>query len=254
MLVYSEQMSTILVTGASGGIGAETARLASARGVPVAVHFLQNRPAAESLAQEIVSAGGRALAIHADLGREQDVVRMFDTAVGELGPVAGLVNSAGVVGGLTRVENVTAAALEEVFRVNVIGTILCCREAIRRMSTVHGGSGGSIVNVSSIASRIGGGGEWVHYAASKGAVDSFTLGLAREVAAEGIRVNAVSPGIVATELHAKAGAPDRLERMAPGIPMKRPGTPLEVAQAILWLLWEAPAYVTGSILEIGGGR
>src|SRR5579863_40582 len=244
-------MSTILVTGASGGIGAETARLASARGVPVAVHFLQNRPAAESLAQEIVSAGGRALAIHADLGREQDVVRMFDTAVGELGPVAGLVNSAGVVGGLTRVENVTAAALEEVFRVNVIGTILCCREAIRRMSTVHGGSGGSIVNVSSIASRIGGAGEWVHYAASKGAVDSFTLGLAREVAAEGIRVNAVSPGIVATELHAKAGAPDRLERMAPGIPMKRPGTPLEVAQAILWLLWEAPAYVTGSILEIG---
>ena len=179
---------------------------------------------------------------------------MFDTAADELGPVAGLVNSAGVVGGLTRVENVSAAALEEVFRVNVIGTILCCREAIRRMSTLHGGSGGSIVNVSSIASRIGGAGEWVHYAASKGAVDSFTLGLAREVAAEGIRVNAVSPGIVATELHAKAGAPGRLERMAPGIPMKRPGTSNEVAQTILWLLWDAPVYITGSILEIGGGR
>jgi NAD(P)-dependent dehydrogenase (short-subunit alcohol dehydrogenase family) len=247
-------MSTIIVTGASGGIGAEVARLASARGVPVVVHFLQNKRAAEALVEQIVSAGGRALALQADIGREQDVVRLFDTAARELGPVAGLVNSAGVVGALTRVENVTAAALEEVFRVNVIGTILCCREAVRRMSTAHGGSGGSIVNVSSIASRIGGAGEWVHYAASKGAVDSFTLGLAREVAVEGIRVNAVSPGIVATDLHAKAGAPDRLERMAPGIPMKRPGTPNEVAQTILWLLSDAPAYITGSILEIGGGR
>jgi NAD(P)-dependent dehydrogenase (short-subunit alcohol dehydrogenase family) len=247
-------MSTILVTGASGGIGAEVARLASARGVPVAVHYLRNKKAAEVLVTEIVSSGGRAVAIQADLGREQDVVRLFDTPARELGPITGLVNSAGVVGGLTRVENVTAAALEDVFRVNVIGTILCCREAIRRMSTAHGGSGGSIVNVSSIASRIGGAGEWVHYAASKGAVDSFTLGLAREVATERIRVNAVSPGIVATDLHAKAGAPERLQRMAPGIPMKRPGTPNEVAQAILWLLSDAPAYITGSILEIGGGR
>jgi NAD(P)-dependent dehydrogenase (short-subunit alcohol dehydrogenase family) len=254
VLVYSEQMSTILVTGASGGIGAEVARLASARRVPVAIHFLQNKPAAESLAKEIVAAGGRALAIQADLGKEHDVLRLFDTAAHELGPVVGLVNSAGVVGGLTRVENVTAAALEEVFRVNVIGTILCCREAVKRMSTAHGGSGGSIVNVSSIASRIGGAGEWVHYAASKGAVDSFTLGLAREVATEGVRVNAVSPGIVETDLHAKAGAPDRLKRLAPGIPMKRPGTPREVAQTILWLLSDAPAYITGSILEIGGGR
>jgi NAD(P)-dependent dehydrogenase (short-subunit alcohol dehydrogenase family) len=215
---------------------------------------MQNKKAAEALVAEIVSAGGRACAIQADLGREQDVVQLFDTAARELGPVTGLVNSAGVVGGLTRVENVSAAALEDVFRVNVIGTMLCCREAVRRMSTARGGSGGSIVNVSSIASRIGGAGEWVHYAASKGAVDSFTLGLAREVAAEGIRVNAVSPGIVATDLHAKAGAPDRLQRMAPGIPMKRPGQPAEVAQAILWLLSDAPAYITGSILEIGGGR
>jgi NAD(P)-dependent dehydrogenase (short-subunit alcohol dehydrogenase family) len=247
-------MSTILVTGASGGIGAEVARLASARRVPVAIHFLQNKPAAESLAKEIVAAGGRALAIQADLGKEHDVLRLFDTAAHELGPVVGLVNSAGVVGGLTRVENVTAATLEEVLRVNVIGTILCCREAVKRMSTAHGGSGGSIVNVSSIASRIGGAGEWVHYAASKGAVDSFTLGLAREVATEGVRVNAVSPGIVETDLHAKAGAPDRLKRMAPGIPMKRPGTPREVAETVLWLLSDAPAYITGSILEIGGGR
>jgi NAD(P)-dependent dehydrogenase (short-subunit alcohol dehydrogenase family) len=247
-------MSTILVTGASGGIGAEVARLASARGVPVGVHYLRNKEAAEALVTEIVSAGGRALAIQADLGHEQNVVRLFDITADGLGPVAGLVNSAGVVGGLTRVEDVTAAALEDVFRVNVIGTILCCREAIRRMSTAHAGSGGSIVNVSSIASRIGGAGEWVHYAASKGAVDSFTLGLAREVAVEGIRVNAVSPGIVATDLHAKAGAPDRLRRMAPAIPMKRPGTPNEVARAILWLLSDAPAYITGSILEIGGGR
>jgi NAD(P)-dependent dehydrogenase (short-subunit alcohol dehydrogenase family) len=247
-------MSTILVTGASGGIGAEVARLASARGLPVAVHYLRNKKAAEALVNEIASAGGRALGIQADLGREQDVIRLFDTAARELGPVTALVNSAGVVGGLTRVEHVTATALEEVFRVNVIGTILCCREAVRRMSTAHGGSGGSIVNISSIASRIGGAGEWVHYAASKGAVDSFTLGLAREVAAEGIRVNAVSPGIVATDLHAKAGAPDRLERLASGIPMKRAGTPVEVAQTILWLLCDAPAYITGSILEIGGGR
>jgi NAD(P)-dependent dehydrogenase (short-subunit alcohol dehydrogenase family) len=241
-------VSTILVT------GAEVARLASARGVPVAVHYLRNKKAAEALVTEIVSVGARALAIQADLGSEQDVIRLFDTAARELGPVVGLVNSAGVVGGLTRIENVTAAALEDVFRVNVIGTILCCREAIRRMSTAHGGSGGSIVNVSSIASRIGGAGEWVHYAASKGAVDTFTLGLAREVAAEGIRVNAVSPGIVSTDLHAKAGAPERLERMAPAIPMKRPGTPHEIAQAIVWLLSDAPAYITGSILEIGGGR
>jgi NAD(P)-dependent dehydrogenase (short-subunit alcohol dehydrogenase family) len=159
-----------------------------------------------------------------------------------------------VVGGLTRVENVSAAALEDVFRVNAIGTMLCCREAVRRMSTAHNGPGGSIVNVSSLASRIGGAGEWVHYAASKGAVDTFTLGLAREVAMEGIRVNAVSPGIIATDLHARAGAPDRLQRVAPGVPMKRPGTPAEVAEAILWLLWDAPAYVTGSILEVGGGR
>jgi len=247
-------MSTILVTGASGGIGAEVARLSAARGSPVAVHYLQNLKAADSVVQEIVAAGGQACAIQADIGREHDVVRLFDAAARELGPVTGLVNSAGVVGGLTRVENVTTAALEEVFRVNVIGTMLCCREAVRRMSTAHGGSGGSIVNVSSLASRIGGAGEWVHYAASKGAVDSFTLGLAREVAAEGIRVNAVSPGIVATDLHAKAGAPERLQRMAPGIPMKRPGTPTEIAQAILWLLSDAPAYITGSILEIGGGR
>jgi NAD(P)-dependent dehydrogenase (short-subunit alcohol dehydrogenase family) len=247
-------MSTILVTGASGGIGAEVARLSAARGSPVAVHYLQNLKAADSVVQEIVAAGGQACAIQADIGREHDVVRLFDAAARELGPVTGLVNSAGVVGGLTRVENVTTAALEEVFRVNVIGTMLCCREAVRRMSTAHGGSGGSIVNVSSLASRIGGAGEWVHYAASKGAVDSFTLGLAREVAAEGIRVNAVSPGIVATDLHAKAGAPERLQRLAPGIPMKRPGTPSEIAQAILWLLTDAPAYITGSILEIGGGR
>jgi NAD(P)-dependent dehydrogenase (short-subunit alcohol dehydrogenase family) len=247
-------MSTIVVTGASGGIGAETARLASRRGMAVAVHYLHNQKAADAVVAEIVAAGGSAYAIPADIGREEDVVRLFDTAASRLGVIGGLVNSAGVVGGLTRVENVSAAALEDVFRVNAIGTMLCCREAVRRMSTAHNGPGGSIVNVSSLASRIGGAGEWVHYAASKGAVDTFTLGLAREVAMEGIRVNAVSPGIIATDLHARAGAPDRLQRVAPGVPMKRPGTPAEVAEAILWLLWDAPAYVTGSILEVGGGR
>jgi NAD(P)-dependent dehydrogenase (short-subunit alcohol dehydrogenase family) len=247
-------MSTIVVTGASGGIGAETARLASRRGMAVAVHYLHNQKAADAVVAEIVAAGGSAYAIPADIGREEDVVRLFDTAASRLGVIGGLVNSAGVVGGLTRVENVSAAALEDVFRVNAIGTMLCCREAVRRMSTANNGPGGSIVNVSSLASRIGGAGEWVHYAASKGAVDTFTLGLAREVAMEGIRVNAVSPGIIATDLHARAGAPDRLQRVAPGVPMKRPGTPAEVAEAILWLLWDAPAYVTGSILEVGGGR
>jgi NAD(P)-dependent dehydrogenase (short-subunit alcohol dehydrogenase family) len=245
---------TLIITGASRGIGAATARLAGARGFAVAVNFVRDQAAANTMVEDIVSAGGRACAIQADVGSEPDILRLFETAERSLGPIRALVNNAAITGGLCRVEAVTPAQLDALFRVNITGTILCSREAVRRMSTAHGGAGGAIVNVSSIATRIGGSGEWVHYAASKGAVDSFTLGLAREVAAEGIRVNAVSPGLVETGLHAAAGVPDRPARLAPGIPMKRPGSPGEIAEAILWLLSPAASYVTGSILEVGGGR
>lgn len=245
---------TLIVTGASRGIGAAVARMAGRRGYAVAVNFSRAAGEAQGVVDGIVAAGGRALAIQADVSREDDVVRMFETAERELGPTAGLVNNAGVTGGLTRVENVTAAAIESVLAVNVAGTILCARESVRRMSRKRGGGGGAIVNISSRASYTGGSGEWVHYAASKGAVDSFTIGLAREVAAEGIRVNAVAPGLIETGLHEAAGAPGRLQRLAPTVPMQRAGTPDEVAESVLWLLSPAAAYVTGTILEVSGGR
>jgi NAD(P)-dependent dehydrogenase (short-subunit alcohol dehydrogenase family) len=246
--------STLIVTGASRGIGAAIARLAGARGFAVAVNFVRDEDAANAVVNDIVSAGGRACAVQGDVGKEADILRLFGTAERELGPLRGLVNNAAVTGGLCRVEAVTAEQLDTLFRVNVTGTILCSREAVRRMSSARGGAGGAIVNISSIATRIGGSGEWVHYAASKGAVDSFTLGLAREVAAEGIRVNAVSPGLVETELHAAAGEPGRVARLTSTIPMKRPGLPSEIAEAVWWLLSPAASYVTGSILEAGGGR
>jgi NAD(P)-dependent dehydrogenase (short-subunit alcohol dehydrogenase family) len=249
-----DPQGTIIVTGASRGIGAATARLAAARGFAVAVNFVRDQAAADSVVTGIVSAGGRACAIQADVGFEADILRLFETAERKLGPIRALVNNAAVTGGLCRVEAVTAAQLEELFRVNVAGTILCSREAVRRMSTARGGAGGAIVNVSTIATRIGSAGEWVHYAASKGAIDTFTLGLAREVAREGIRVNAVAPGLVETGLHAAAGVPDRPQRLAPTIPMQRSGSPGEIAEAILWLLSPAASYVTASILEVGGGR
>jgi NAD(P)-dependent dehydrogenase (short-subunit alcohol dehydrogenase family) len=245
---------TVIVTGASRGIGAAIARLVGANGFPVAVNFSANRAAAEQVVHEIVSGGGRAVAVHADVSREEEILRLFETAVRELGPIGGLVNNAGVTGGLYRVDAVPAEAIAQVLATNVAGTILCSREAVRRMSVRHGGVGGSIVNISSLAARTGGAGEWVHYAASKGAVDSFTIGLAREVAGEGIRVNAVAPGLIETGLHAANGVPDRLHRLAPSIPMGRPGTALEVAQGVLWLLSGAASYTTGTILEIGGGR
>src|SRR5271156_272065 len=244
----------VIVTGASRGIGAAIARLVGANGFAVAVNFSTNRAGAEEVVREIVAGGGRAVAIHADVSREEEILLMFETAVRELGQIGGLVNNAGVTGGLHRVEAVTAQAITQVLATNVAGTILCSREAVRRMSVRHGGAGGSIVNISSLAARTGGAGEWVHYAASKGAIDSFTIGLAREVASEGIRVNAVAPGLIETELHAANGVPDRLERLAPSIPMGRPGTALEVAQGVLWLLSAAASYTTGTILEIGGGR
>ena len=244
----------VIVTGASRGIGAAIASLAGANGFPVAVNFRTDEAAAGQVVRHIESMGGRAIAIRRDVSREEEILRLFETTERELGKIGGLVNNAGVTGGFTRVETLHADAIAQVLAVNVAGTMLCSREAVRRMSVSHGGTGGSIVNISSLSARTGGAGEWVHYAASKGAIDSFTIGLAREVANDGIRVNAVAPGLIDTPLHAANGAPDRVNRMAPSIPMKRFGTPLEVAQGVLWLLSSAASYTTGTILEIGGGR
>lgn len=244
----------VIVTGASRGIGAAIASLAGANGFPVAVNFRTDEAAAGQVVRHIESMGGRAIAIRGDVSREEEILRLFETTERELGKIGGLVNNAGVTGGFTRVEALHADAIAQVLAVNVAGTMLCSREAVRRMSVSHGGTGGSIVNISSLSARTGGAGEWVHYAASKGAIDSFTIGLAREVANDGIRVNAVAPGLIDTPLHAANGAPDRVNRMAPSIPMKRFGTPLEVAQGVLWLLSSAASYTTGTILEIGGGR
>ncbi len=244
----------VLVTGASRGIGAATARLAGARGYDVCVNYLASPDAAKAVAQHVEEAGGGAMTFQADTASEDDVVRMFAAVDERFGPVTALVNNAGITGGARPVADVDPELLRRVFDVNVVGCFLCAREAVRRMSTKKGGPGGAIVSVSSMASRIGGAGEWVHYAASKGAVDTFTIGLAREVADEGIRVNAVGPGLIDTDLHVAAGFPDRMERMAPSVPMKRGGSPEEVAEAVLWLMSEAASYVTGAIVPVSGGR
>jgi NAD(P)-dependent dehydrogenase (short-subunit alcohol dehydrogenase family) len=246
--------STIIITGASRGIGAAVAKLAGGRGFSVAVNFFTGEAEAGAIAEEIIAAGGRACAIQADVAREEDIVRLFETAERKLGPIKALVNNAAITGGFSRVESVSTGTLRQVMAVNVTGAILCAREAVRRMSSRHGGTGGAIVNISSRAAKIGSAGEWVHYAASKGAIDSFTIGLAREVATEGIRVNAVAPGLIDTGLHAANNAPDRLNRLTSSIPMQRPGTAFEVAEAVLWLLSPAASYTTGAILEVGGGR
>jgi NAD(P)-dependent dehydrogenase (short-subunit alcohol dehydrogenase family) len=253
-MATDNKLGTLIVTGASRGIGAAIARLAGRRGYSVAVNYSAAEAEARSTVEDIVSSGGRACAIQADIAREEDIVRLFETAERELGKIKALVNNAGITGGFSRVESVTAKTLEQVMSVNVTGAMLCGREAVRRMSTKHGGSGGSIVNISSRAAKIGSANEWVHYAVSKGAIDSFTIGLAREVASEGIRVNAVAPGLIETGLHAAHGDPGRLNRLANSIPMQRPGTVDEVAEAVLWLLSPAASYVTGTILEVGGGR
>jgi NAD(P)-dependent dehydrogenase (short-subunit alcohol dehydrogenase family) len=244
----------LVVTGASRGIGAAVATAAAARGYAVAINYARDAVAAQTVARTIAAAGGTARAIAGDVSREEDVVRLFETATRELGPVRALVNNAGISGSLGRLEDVDAAEIARVLAVNVIGTMLCAREAVRRMSTKHDGPGGAIVNISSRAAQLGGAGEWLHYAASKGAVETFTIGLAREVGAENIRVNAVSPGLIQTELHAAAGAPDRLERLVGGVPQGRAGTAEEVAAAVLWLLSPEASYVNGAILAVAGGR
>jgi NAD(P)-dependent dehydrogenase (short-subunit alcohol dehydrogenase family) len=248
------ESGTVVITGASRGIGAATALLAAARGFAVAVNYASGEAEAAEVVRSIREKGGKATALRADLARESEIVQLFAEAERELGPLRGLVNNAGVTGGFARVEAVTGDMLAQMLAVNVTGAILCAREAVKRMSARHGGRGGSIVNISSLAARTGSAGEWVHYAASKGAINTFTIGLAREVATEGIRVNAVAPGLVETGIHAANGEPGRLERLKGTIPLGRPGKPEEIAESVVWLLSSAASYVTGSVLEVGGGR
>jgi NAD(P)-dependent dehydrogenase (short-subunit alcohol dehydrogenase family) len=245
---------TLIVTGGSRGIGAAVCRVAARQGYAVAVNYHSNEQAAQDLIHEIEHSGGRATAIRADVGKEADILELFQTAEKRLGPLTALVNNAAITGGFARVESVKAEMLERLLAVNVTGALLCAREAVRRMSTAHGGNGGTIVNVSSRAAEIGSAGEWVHYAMTKGAINTLTIGLAREVAKEGIRVNAVAPGLVRTDIHREAGEPGRPERLTPTIPLGRAGTPQEIAEGILWLLSPAASYVTGAVLAMGGGR
>ena len=244
----------LVVTGGSRGIGAATARLGGKRGYAVCVSYLRNHAAAEAVVADIRGAGGEAAAIQADVSVEADVVRLFKECDDALGPATALVNNAGILEIRSRVEHIDGARLLRVLGTNVIGSFLCAREAVRRMSTRYGGEGGAIVNVSSAASRLGSPDEYVDYAASKGAIDTFTVGLAKEVATEGIRVNAVRPGPIYTEMHASGGEPQRVERVKSAVPMQRGGEADEVARAILWLLSEEASYSTGAILDVSGGR
>jgi NAD(P)-dependent dehydrogenase (short-subunit alcohol dehydrogenase family) len=244
----------VLITGASRGIGAATARLAAQRGFAVCVNYRRDRSAAESVVADIEAAGARALAAQADVAVEEDVVRLFRACDEALGPLTALVNNAGVLERQMRVDAMDAGRVTRVFGTNVLGTILCAREAVRRMSSRHGGTGGAIVNVSSGAARLGSPGEYVDYAASKGAVDTMTIGLAREVAEEGIRVNAVRPGFIYTDMHASGGEPGRVDRVKKSVPMKRGGHVDEVARAIMWLLSDEASYTTGSFIDVTGGK
>jgi NAD(P)-dependent dehydrogenase (short-subunit alcohol dehydrogenase family) len=243
----------LLITGAGRGIGAATARLAAARGYAVCVNYRARADAAASVVGDIERLGGQGIAVQADVSIESDVVRLFAECDDRLGRLSGLVNNAGILEKQMRVDSMDAARIHRIFATNVMGPILCAREAIRRMSTKHGGAGGAIVNVSSGAARLGSPGEYVDYAASKGAIDTFTIGLSREVADEGIRVNAVRAGFIYTEIHASGGEPDRVDRVKASVPLKRGGTPLEVADAILWLLSDEASYSTGTFIDVTGG-
>lgn len=244
----------VVITGASRGIGAATAELAATRGYRVCVNYHSNRAAADQVVSAIKRAGQEAIAVQADVAIEADVVRLFETCDRELGPLTAMVNNAGILEHQMRVESMDAARLSRVLAANVTGAFLCAREAVRRMSTRHGGHGGAIVNVSSLASRLGAPNEYVDYAASKAAVDALTIGLSKEVADEGIRVNAVRPGLIDTDIHASGGEPGRVDRLKSAVPMKRGGTALEVAHAILWLLSPEASYTTGAFIEVTGGR
>ena len=244
----------VLITGGSRGIGAATALLAARQGYAVAVNYSANSLAADEVVRQIRQAGGQAMAVQADVAKEAQVVAMFEKIDAKFGRLSALVNNAGVVDQTTRVDAISLQRLQRMFEINVFGSFLCAREAVRRMSTRYGGTGGSIVNVSSVAARLGAPGQYVDYAAAKGAIDTFTIGLSKEVAAEGIRVNAVRPGIIETDIHASGGLPHRAREMAPQVPMQRAGTAREVAESIVWLLGESSSYTTGALLDVTGGR
>lgn len=244
----------VLITGGGRGIGAATARLAAARGYAVCVNFVRDRQAADRLVDDITRDGGRAIAVQADVASASEVSTLFEAVDRQLGPLTALVNNAGILERQMRLDEMSAERLQRVFSVNIVGAFLCVREAVRRMSTRHGGSGGSIVNVSSGASRLGSPGEYIDYAASKGALDTMTIGLSKEVAAEGVRVNAVRPGHIYTDIHASGGEPGRVDRLKSIVPMGRGGHADEVAQAILWLLSDEASYCTGAFIDVTGGK
>lgn len=244
----------IVVTGGSRGIGAAIAHLAAKQGYAVCISYVSNRRAADAIVSSITDGGGIAMAVQADIAVEEDVIRLFDHVDSSLGRITALVNNAGVLESQSRIDEMSFERIQRVFFTNVVGSFICSREAVKRMSTRHGGNGGAIVNISSRASRLGSPGEYVDYAASKAAIDTLTIGLAKEVANEGIRVNAVSPGIIYTEIHASGGEPQRVDRLKDSIPMKRGGHPEEVARAVLWLLSDDASYTTGASIDVAGGR